>query len=173
MPCRARSSFRPGKWLWFFHSRSSHRKNGYIVEFLLGNFTIQPIFTGENLLYALLYSRFSLHIGFSSGNTMAGWIDGWMDGWLATLLPFQQYFSHIRTMGGWKWKDVCIGTPYTVEKISPRARIDPGTARSVGQRLTHWVTGAPTMAGKFASDGICSLASYNSKVQTWNRNISG
>ena len=32
---------------------------------------------------------------------------------------------------------------YTVEKISPRARIELGTARSVGQRLTHSATGAP------------------------------
>ena len=30
-----------------------------------------------------------------------------------------------------------------VEKISPRARIEPGSARSVGQRLTHGATGAP------------------------------
>ena len=26
---------------------------------------------------------------------------GWMDGWLAILRPFQQYVSHIRTMGRW------------------------------------------------------------------------
>ena len=25
----------------------------------------------------------------------------WMDVWLAILRPFQQYFSHFRTMGGW------------------------------------------------------------------------
>ena len=28
-------------------------------------------------------------------------MDGWIDGRLAILCPFQQYFSHIRTMGGW------------------------------------------------------------------------
>ena len=27
------------------------------------------------------------------------------------------------------------GPPFTVEKISPRAGLEPGTARSVGQRL--------------------------------------
>ena len=32
---------------------------------------------------------------------------------------------------------VCNATPFTVEKISPRAGFDLGTARSVGQRLTH------------------------------------
>ena len=42
---------------------------------------------------------------------------GWMDGWLAILRPFQQYFSHISTVGGWKWKTVCNGTPFTNEKI--------------------------------------------------------
>ena len=34
-------------------------------------------------------------------------------------------------------KAVCNGIPSTVEKISPRAGLEPGTARSVGQRLTH------------------------------------
>ena len=33
---------------------------------------------------------------------------------------------------------VCNGTPFTVEKISPRAGIELGTARSVGQRLKTW-----------------------------------
>ena len=32
---------------------------------------------------------------------------------------------------------VCNGTPFMVEKISPRAGIELGTPRSVGQRLTH------------------------------------
>ena len=39
---------------------------------------------------------------------------------------------------------MCNGTPFTVEKISPRVGFAPGTARSVGQRLTHRATGAPT-----------------------------
>ena len=67
----------------------------------------------------------------------------WVDGWLAILHPFQQYFSYIRTMGGWYWKAVCNGTPFVVEKISPRAGLELVTARSVGQHLTHWATGAP------------------------------
>ena len=33
--------------------------------------------------------------------------------------------------------------PFTVKKISPRAGLELGTARSVGQRLTHRTTGAP------------------------------
>ena len=28
----------------------------------------------------------------------------WLDGWLVTLCPYQQYFSHIRTMKEWSWK---------------------------------------------------------------------
>ena len=38
---------------------------------------------------------------------------------------------------------MCNGTPFTVEKSSPRAGLEPGSARSVGQRLTHRATGAP------------------------------
>ena len=37
---------------------------------------------------------------------------------------------------------MCNGTPFTVEKISPRAVLELGTARSVGQRLTHLASGA-------------------------------
>ena len=37
------------------------------------------------------------------------------------------YLSHIRTMGGWQWKAVCTGTPFTVEKISPPAGFEPGS----------------------------------------------
>ena len=32
-------------------------------------------------------------------------------------------------------KKMCNGTPFTVEKISPRAGFELGTARSIGQRL--------------------------------------
>ena len=34
--------------------------------------------------------------------------------------------------------------PFTVEKISSRAGLGPGTARSEGQRLTQWATGVPS-----------------------------
>ena len=66
-----------------------------------------------------------------------------MEWWLAILRPFQQYFSHIRTIDGCKWKAVCNWTPFTVEKFSPRAGPELGSAKSVGQRLTYWATGAP------------------------------
>ena len=46
---------------------------------------------------------------------------------------FQSYQDDSRVMMG----AVCDGTPLTVEKISPRAGLELGTARSVGQRLTH------------------------------------
>ena len=38
---------------------------------------------------------------------------------------------------------MCIITPFTVEKISPRASLELGIARSVGQHLNHGATGAP------------------------------
>ena len=37
---------------------------------------------------------------------------------------------------------MCNGTPFTVEKISPRAGLELGTSRSVDQRSTHRATGA-------------------------------
>ena len=32
---------------------------------------------------------------------------------------------------------VCNGTPFSVEKTLPRVGLEIGTAKSVGQRLTH------------------------------------
>ena len=40
---------------------------------------------------------------------------------------FQQYFSHIRTMGGLKLNGMCNGTSFTAEKISPRTGLELGT----------------------------------------------
>ena len=37
---------------------------------------------------------------------------------------------------------VCNGTPFTVDQISHRAGLEPGTVRSVDQRLSHRATGA-------------------------------
>ena len=54
------------------------------------------------------------------------------DGWLAILHPFQQYFIHIRTMGGDNIEMLCA-----MEKISPQVGLEPGTASSAGQCLTH------------------------------------
>ena len=38
---------------------------------------------------------------------------------------------------------MCNGSPITVEKISSRAGLELGSARSVGERLAHLATGAP------------------------------
>ena len=47
-------------------------------------------------------------------------MDGWMKGWLAILHPFQQYFSHIRTMGDDN-ESVCNGYPvYSREDFALR-----------------------------------------------------
>ena len=50
--------------------------------------------------------------------------DGWIDGWLAILRPFQKYFCHIKTIGGWWCKAVCNGTPFKAEKNLPRMGIE-------------------------------------------------
>ena len=66
-----------------------------------------------------------------------------LDSWFVILCPFHQYFSHIRTMVGWYWKDVCNGTLFMVGSLLPQVGLKTGTARSVGQHLTYWATRAP------------------------------
>ena len=56
--------------------------------------------------------------------------DGWMT---CNFTSFSTYQADERFI----MKAVCYGTPITVEKILPQAGIYLGTARSVGQRLTH------------------------------------
>ena len=60
-------------------------------------------------------------------------------------LQFYILFNSISVRSG-QWADdnekLCV--PFMVEKVSPWAGIEPRTARSVGQRLTHWATGAPS-----------------------------
>ena len=53
------------------------------------------------------------------------------------LLPFSTVFQSYQDDGQMIKKAVCNGTPFTVEKISPRVGLELGTARSVGQLLTH------------------------------------
>ena len=43
---------------------------------------------------------------------------------------------------------MCNGTLFTVEKGSPRAGLEPGTARSVGQSIIHSAAGAPRLVGR-------------------------
>ena len=88
----------------------------------------------------------------------------WMDEWLAILRPFQQYFSHIRTMGRWLWTAMCNWSPFTVEKISPRAGIELGTARSVGQRLIHLATGAPSIMVDIWKRRCVLITGFNYKI---------
>ena len=45
-------------------------------------------------------------------------------------------------------KGLCNGAPFTVDKISLRARVEPGTARSVGQRLPTELPGLLSMVLK-------------------------
>ena len=60
----------------------------------------------------------------------------WMDKWLGILCPFKQYFSHIRLLVEYIERLLQYNS-VTVEKISPRAGLELGTFRSVGQ---HWAT---------------------------------
>ena len=55
-----------------------------------------------------------------------------MDVLLAILHPFQQYMY--QDDGPVIMKGVCNGTLFTAEKILPQARLEPGNARSAGQR---------------------------------------
>ena len=61
-----------------------------------------------------------------------------MDGWItcaftSILTVFQSYQDDGRMI----MKGCVQWTPFTLEKISPRAGIEPGTARSLGQRLSY------------------------------------
>ena len=61
---------------------------------------------------------------------------------MVTLCPFQQYFSDIWTMGGCQLKNAtepCL----RLERFLPRAGLELGIARSVGERLSHLATGVP------------------------------
>ena len=51
-------------------------------------------------------------------------------GFSSFSIVFQSYLGDERVI----MKVVCNGTPFTVERISPRAWLELGTARSVGQR---------------------------------------
>ena len=61
--------------------------------------------------------------------------DRWMDD-----LQFYILFNSITAISG-QWADdnerLCAIEPHMVEKILPQAELKPGTARSVGQLLTH------------------------------------
>ena len=67
-------------------------------------------------------------------------MDGWMTCYFTSFSTvFQSYQDDVRII----IKGLCNGVPFTVGKVSPRAGLEPPTARSVGQRLTYWVTGTP------------------------------
>ena len=63
---------------------------------------------------------------------------GQMDGWMTCdFTSFSTVFQSYRNDERLIMKAVCNGTPFMVEKILPRAGIELGIARSVGQRLAH------------------------------------
>ena len=60
------------------------------------------------------------------------------DGWLiCDFTFFSTVFQSDQDDGRMKMKGCVQWNPFMVEKISPRAGLELGSARSVGQRLTH------------------------------------
>ena len=55
---------------------------------------------------------------------------------ICDFTSFSTVFQSYQDDGRMIMKDCVQWNPFTVEKISPRAGIELGTARSVGQRLT-------------------------------------
>ena len=63
-----------------------------------------------------------------------------IDGWMACdFTSFSTVFQSYQDNGYMIMKAVCNVTLFTVEKISPRVGLEPGTARSVGQRRINCV----------------------------------
>ena len=71
-----------------------------------------------------------------------------MGGWITyDFTTFSTVFQSFQDDERLIIKGLCNGTPSTVEKNSPQAGLELGTARSASQRLTHRATGAPVYRG--------------------------
>ena len=77
-------------------------------------------------------------------------IDGWMTcNFTSSLTVFQSYKDNVQIMKGCaQWNSVYGWEDFTSSEDQTRS------ARSVGQRLTHWATGAPQ---SYWQDMICIL----------------
>ena len=65
-------------------------------------------------------------------------IDVWMDGWMiCEFTSFSTVFQSYQDDGQTIMKSCVQWNLFTVEKILPRAVLELGTARSVGQSLIH------------------------------------
>ena len=62
------------------------------------------------------------------------WIDGWMT---SDFTSFSIVFQSYQDKGQMIMKGCVQGNSVYSSLISPRAELELGTARSVGQRLTH------------------------------------
>ena len=60
--------------------------------------------------------------------------DGWMT---CNFTSLSKVFQSYQDDGQMIMKSCVNGTPFMAEKILPLAGLEPGTARSVGQGLTH------------------------------------
>ena len=72
----------------------------------------------------------------------------------AILCPFQ-------------WANDNENPPFTVKKVSPWAELEPGTARSVGQRFIHWGTGAPNNNNNNKPDSIVTMNGLIQFILIW------
>ena len=76
-------------------------------------------------------------------------------------------FTSSSTVISGRWEAVCNGTPFVVEKNLPQAGLELGTARSANQRLTHWVTGAPSNNELCVLQLLISAPTVNTDKECW------
>ena len=87
-------------------------------------------------------------------------LNGWIDRWMACDFTSFLTVSFSVISGRWESHDE---NPFAVQphlqygKAPPPAALEPGTARSAGQRLTIFTTGTPT---------VLKLAFYKEKQMT-------
>ena len=71
-----------------------------------------------------------------------------MAGWITCGCPsFSAVFQSYQDNGRMIMKGSVQWNPFTVEKNSPRARLEFETSRSLGERLTHRATGVLSTLG--------------------------
>ena len=68
-------------------------------------------------------------------------IDGWMT---SDFTSFSTEFQSYQDDGRMIMKDCATEPRLWLKRSLPQVGIEPGIARSVGPRLTHWTTGAPS-----------------------------
>ena len=119
-----------------------------------------------------LWKKYLENIRTPKPATQTIWnIVGWM------ICDFMSFSTVFQTYIWGRWADdnerLCAnGTPFMVEKNLPQAGLKLGTARSVGQHLTHWATRASPLIYPLCSClNIC--CALRKKPQSSTLNING